>query len=117
MSKIQVYHNNRCSKSNQAINYLKEKGLEQDLEIIYYLENPIAEEVAQQIVTQFDGTLDELIRRPDAKSLEIEIPKELTKEWIIKTIVEYPKVMQRPIVVKNGKAIVARPTENIDKLV
>lgn len=116
MAKVQVYHNKRCSKSNQALNLLSEKGV-QDVEVILYLDNPISKVRATEIVNMFEGDLEELIRKPDAKKLGIEIPKVLTKKWVIDAIVKEPKIMQRPIVVSNGKAIIARPTEKIERLI
>lgn len=117
MSKIQVYHNKRCSKSSQAVNYLIKKGIkEEDLDIILYLDNPISTEIATSLVNMLENQLDDLIRKPDAKKLEIEVPKQLTKDWVIKAIVDEPKIMQRPIIVSNGKAVIGRPTELIDQL-
>lgn len=114
---IQVYHNKRCSKSNQAVNYLIEKGISADeVEIILYLDNPISTETASSLVDMLAAQLDDLIRKPDAKKLGIDVPKQLTKEWVIKAIVDEPKIMQRPIIVRNGKAVIGRPTELIDEL-
>ncbi|HLU87558.1 MAG TPA: ArsC/Spx/MgsR family protein [Taishania sp.] len=113
MGKIEVYHNKRCTKSNQALHYLAEKGME-DIDVVLYLDNPISSETAKKLVQLLGEDYQELIRIPDAKKLGVEIPKEMSKEWVAKIIVEVPKVMQRPVVVANGKAIIARPTEKID---
>ncbi len=115
MAAIQIYHNKRCSKSNQALNYLTEKGFD-DLEVVFYLDNPISKETVQQIVDLLENDFEELIRKPDAKKMGIEIPKKMTKKWVVNAIVKEPKIMQRPIVVANGKAVIARPTEKIDNL-
>lgn len=118
MKKIKIYHHTRCTKSNQALSYLKEKGFnDDDIDVVLYMDNPISVETAGQIVESLQGDLDALVRRPDAKKMGIEIPKKLTKEWVIKAIVEEPKIMQRPIIIVNGKAVIGRPTENIDSLV
>lgn len=117
MAKIQIYHNKRCTKSNQALNYLKEKGVrDEDIDVVLYLDNPITKETAEQLVGLLSGNLDELIRKPDAKQLGIEIPKTLTEEWVVENIVKTPKIMQRPIILANGKAVIGRPTEKIDDI-
>lgn len=117
MALIQVYHNKRCTKSNQALNYLKNKGNTDNVEVILYLDNPINEETARQIVNSLVDDAALLIRRPDAKALGIDVPKNPDKEWIIRAITAYPKIMQRPVIVANGKAVIGRPAERIDIVV
>lgn len=118
MKQIQVFHNKRCSKSNQALNYLKEKGFSEDeIDVIFYLDDPISKETANQVVDLLSDQLDELIRKPDAKKLGIAVPEKLTKSWVVTSILKEPKIMQRPIVISNGKAVIARPTERIDEIV
>lgn len=118
MTNIQIYHHTRCTKSNQALNYLKEKGFGDDeIDVVLYMENPINKKTAQQIVELLADNLDELIRKPDAKKLGIDVPKTVTKEWVIEHIVKEPKIMQRPIIIANGKAVIGRPTEQIDSLI
>lgn len=117
MKLIQVFHNKRCSKSNQALNYLKEKGFSEDaIDVILYMDEPITKETARHIVDLLSDQLDELIRKPDAKKLGIVVPEKLTKSWVVTNILKEPKIMQRPIVIANGKAIIARPTERIDEI-
>lgn len=118
MTSIQIYHHKRCTKSNQALNYLKNKGFnDEDINVILYMENPISKETVEQLVDLLADNPDELIRKSDAKALGIDIPKTLTKNWIVENIVKEPKIMQRPIVIYNGKAVIARPTEKIDGIV
>lgn len=118
MSKIQIFHNKSCSKSNQALSYLKGKGINEDeIDTVLYMINPISIETATLVVDLLSDNLDEIIRKPDAKKLGVELPNKLTKKWVINNIVKEPKIMQRPIIISNGKAIIARPTEKIDILV
>lgn len=117
MSKIQIYHHKRCTKSNQALAYLKEKGFnEEDIEVVLYMDNPMDKKTAEQLVDLLENNFEELIRKPDAKALGIEVPKTLTKKWVAEHIAKEPKIMQRPIVVANGKAIIGRPTEQIGSI-
>lgn len=118
MKQIQIFHNKRCSKSNQALSYLKEKGFSEDaIDVVLYMDEPISKETVRYLVDLLDDNLDELIRKPDAKKLGIVIPEKLTKSWVITNILKEPKIMQRPIVISNGKAIIARPTEQMDEIV
>jgi arsenate reductase len=118
MKKIQIYHNKRCSTSNKALQYLLEKGYnEDDIDVILYLDQPIDKAIATQLAELLKDNLDELIRKPDAKKLGIEVPEKMTKKWVIDAIVKEPKIMQRPIILANGKAVIARPLERIDNVV
>ncbi|MBX2949410.1 MAG: hypothetical protein KF704_09065 [Crocinitomicaceae bacterium] len=118
MDRIHLFHNKRCSKSNQALNYLKEKGISEDeIDVILYMDEPLSKETTRYIVDLLSDQLDELIRKPDAKKLGISMPEKLTKSWVAEHILKEPKIMQRPIVIVNGKAVIARPTERIDEIV
>lgn len=118
MSKIQVFHNKSCSKSCSAVNFLKDHGVdENELEVSLYMESHVDKKTAQMIVDLLVGDLEDLIRKPDAKKLGIELPKVLTKEWVVENIVKEPKIMQRPIIIKDGKAIIARSTESLETLI
>lgn len=118
MANIQIYHNKRCTKSNQALNYLKEKGFrEEDIDVVLYMDQPLTREAARQIVDLLEDSLDELIRKPDAKKLGITVPETLTKDWVVEQILKEPKIMQRPVVIANGKAVIGRPAEKIDRIV
>lgn len=118
MKKIQVFHNTRCSKSCTALNFLKEHEIEnQEIEVILYLQDQISKETAEKIVHSLDGDISELIRTADAKKLGIEVPKPITKEWVVENILKEPRIMQRPIIIKNGKAIIARSPEKLNELI
>ncbi|MCO5260803.1 MAG: hypothetical protein M9916_11720 [Crocinitomicaceae bacterium] len=118
MSKVQIFHNKMCSKSCSAMNYLKDHGYnEQDIDVTLYNENRIDKETAQKIVDLFEGNIEDLIRKPDAKKLGIDVPKPLTKAWIVENIVKEPKIMQRPIIIKDGKAIIGRSEESLGTLI
>ncbi|HNR85312.1 MAG TPA: ArsC/Spx/MgsR family protein [Taishania sp.] len=118
MSKVKILHNKMCSKSCTAMNFLKDHGFsDADIDVNLYVENGIDTATAQLIVDTFEGNLEDLIRKPDAKKLEIEVPSPLTKEWIVENIVKTPKIMQRPIIIKDGKAIIGRSEESLGMLI
>lgn len=111
---IKVYHNPRCGKSREALKYLDEKGLE--YEVVEYMKEPLTAGQLEGILEQLDMNADELIRTNEAIWKEEFKGKELDDEELILAMIEHPKLMQRPIVVKGNKAVVARPAEEIENL-
>lgn len=109
-----VYHNNRCSKSRNALTYLDEKN--SAYSVVEYLKEPLNAEELTEIVSQLGIPAKDLIRKGEADFKENFKGKELSeKEWI-DAMVKYPKLIERPIIVKNGKAVIGRPAERIDEL-
>jgi len=109
-----IFHNPRCGKSRQTLALLKEK--ESDFEIIEYLKTPPTEEQLKSILEQLKMKPLELIRRGESIFKERFKGKELTDDQWIKAMVENPILIERPIVVKNGQAILGRPPENVNQL-
>ncbi|GAB5416472.1 MAG: arsenate reductase (glutaredoxin) [Crocinitomicaceae bacterium] len=114
MADYTVYHNPRCSKSRLALQYLEEKG--KTYSIVEYLkETPTAEEL-EHVLGKLGMSPEELLRKNEADFKENFKGKQLTrKEWI-EAMRSYPKLIERPIVIKGNNAVVARPTERIDAL-
>lgn len=113
-TKYTVYHNNRCSKSRSALAYLEDKNLEYD--VVEYLKEPLTTDQLKELLVQLEISAAQLIRKGEPVFKEKFKGKELSeKEWI-DAMVEYPKLIERPIIVKNGKAVIGRPTERIDEL-
>lgn len=109
-----VYHNNRCSKSRCALEYLDEKNAE--YEVVEYLKETVDHKQLKEIISQLGIPAEDLIRKGEADYKEHFKGKNLSeKEWI-DAMVKYPKLIERPIIVKNGKAVIGRPVERIDEL-
>lgn len=111
---IEVYHNPRCGKSREAIKYLEEKGAE--FEIVEYMKTPLTPMALEEILEKLDMNAVELIRTNEAIWKEEFKGKELDDDELILAMIEHPKLMQRPIVVNEGKAVVARPVELIENV-
>jgi len=109
-----VYHNPRCRKSREAIQYLEEKG--QDFDIIEYLKTPLTEKELTALLKKLKMRPEELLRKNESVFKEQYKGKSLMDTEWIKAMITYPKLMERPIVVRNKKAVVARPVEQIDAL-
>jgi len=109
-----IYHNPRCTKSRQGLAYLKEKGINPDIKD--YLKEDITEKELEKIVQQLGIKPEELIRKNESDFKEHFKNKELSDADWIKAMVKYPKLIQRPIIIHDNKAVIARPIENIDNL-
>ncbi len=111
---IKIYHNPKCKKSRAGLNYLAKKG--EPYEIVEYLKNPLTEKDLKVILIKMNAKPQEIIRmQEDIYRKQFKTMKFTDNEWI-KILVENPKLIKRPIVVKNYKAVWADPPENIDIL-
>ncbi len=116
MSKITLYHNPRCSKSRQALKLLEEKGAE--LEVVRYLDTPLSAAQLTQLIEQLGlDNYHDLLRTQESAYKEGNIDENSPKAAILNALVQCPKLMKRPIAVKDGKAIIGRPPEQVLDLV
>lgn len=111
---IKIYHNKRCSKSRQTLSLLESKT--DDFEIVDYLKNPPSFEEIQAILVQLNMKPHDLIRKGEAIFKDNYKDKNLTDEELIKAMVLNPILIERPIVIKDNKAILGRPPESLDQL-
>lgn len=109
-----IYHNSRCSKSRCALQKLEDEGKE--FTVVEYLKTPLSEAEIAELVVKLGIKAEDLIRKTEAIYKEEFKGKNLTEaEWIA-AMAKYPKLIQRPIIVKGEKAVIGRPEENIDTL-
>ena len=110
--KATIYHNPRCSKSRQTLALLEDKGI--DLEIIEYLQTPPDQQTLQDILIKLDLTPMDLMRKGEAiyKELNLDDKAEDTRA-LLDAMVENPVLIERPIVLANGKAAIGRPPESV----
>lgn len=112
---MKIYHNPRCSKSRAGLAFLEEKGF--DIEVVKYLVDGISESELKDIVEKSGKTAFDFVRTHEKDYIQNYRGKELNDEQWIKVLVENPRLLQRPIVVNGGKAILANPPENVEKIV
>jgi arsenate reductase len=110
---VKIYHNPRCSKSRATLKLLQERGIEP--EIVKYLETPPdASELADIIRMLGLSSARELMRKKEKEYKELGLDNpELSEEELIEAMVRHPRLIERPIVISNGKAAVGRPPENV----
>ena len=113
MSEIQIYHNPRCSKSRETLALLREQG--QEPTIIEYLKQAPTKEQLQEIVTLLGmESPRQLMRTKEAEYKEQNLADgSLTYDQLLDAIVATPKLMERPVVLTNGKARIGRPPESV----
>lgn len=114
MKEVSIYHNNRCSKSRQALQILEEKEI--TLNVINYMQEPITEEALQEILTKLKIKPAELLRKGEGDYKNHVKDKDLSDQELIQLMIEFPKLMERPIVIVDAYAVVARPPELVNKL-
>jgi len=108
---MKIYHNPRCSKSRQALAILEENGV--NAEIIEYLKDiPTAEELSE-LIKKLNISPEELVRKSEKDFKENFKGQTLTDKQWVEAMIEFPKLIERPIVVKNNKAVLGRPPENV----
>ena len=116
MKKYKIYHNPRCSKSRQTLGILRENGIEP--EIVEYLKTPLQKKELQMISKAIGLRPANFIRKNENDYKENSIAEYLDNdEKVFQYIVKYPKIMERPIVVSNGKGIIGRPPSNVLDLI
>lgn len=109
---IQIYHNPRCSKSRTTMQLLTDKGVQ--AEVIEYLKTPPNKQQLEQILNMLGLEPRQLMRTHEAEFKENNLADEsLNRDQLIDAMVKYPKLIERPIVVCNGKAAIGRPPESI----
>jgi len=113
MSEVKILHNPRCSKSRQTLKILHDLGIEPH--IIEYLKTPISAQTLQLIVKQLGfSSARQLIRKgEDAYKQQNLADLTLTEDTLINAMLVSPKLIERPVVVFNGKAAIGRPPESI----
>ena len=112
MSQVTIYHNPRCSKSRQTLQLIEEKGVQP--EIVLYLDtSPNAEEISS-LLKKLGIDARALLRKGEDAYKENNLSDtSLSEQALIDAMAKFPKLIERPIVVKGQKAVLGRPPENV----
>jgi len=110
---IEIWHNSRCSKSRNAFKYLEEKDV--DFKVREYLKTPPTLEELKDILSKLNMKPSELVRSKEAIYKELNL-KDANENDLLEAMVKNPKLIERPIIINKDKAVVARPLENIEKV-
>ncbi|MEP4532011.1 MAG: arsenate reductase (glutaredoxin) [Cyclobacteriaceae bacterium] len=104
---VTIYHNPRCMKSRETLALLEEK--KEDVSIIEYLKEPPSREQLEAIIKMLDISPAQLIRKGETDYKDNFKGKDLSDDEWIEAMLQYPKLIERPIVIKEGKAALGRP--------
>jgi arsenate reductase len=106
---MQIYHNPRCGKSRNCLTFLE--NCSKEYQIIKYLDNPPSSDELVVILKKLKFKPIELVRQKEQIWIENYKNKSLTDEEIIKAMIIHPILIERPIIIKGNKAMVARDLE------
>lgn len=108
---IQIYHNSRCGKSRECLAVIEKSG--QEYEIIKYLEAVPTFDDLKEIIKKLEIKPIELVRQKEKIWIENFKNKPLSDDEIINAMLSNPILIERPIVIKGDKAMIARPLEKV----
>jgi arsenate reductase len=113
---ITIYHNPRCSKSRATCELVTStyNSTNEATEVIEYLKQPLTVEQLKQLNAQLGCPVREMIRDTEAEYKELHLADtSLTDDQLYEALANHPILLQRPIVVRNGRAVIGRPPENV----
>lgn len=115
MADTVIYHNPRCSKSRETLGLLEARGVQPT--VVRYLETPPTAEELDRILELLGMEPQELMRTKEDRYAELGLSgKRLSRAEAIRVMVEHPVLIERPIVVRDGKAVVGRPPRRVEEL-
>lgn len=108
---LKIYHNNRCSKSRQTLELLRQQG--QEPEVVEYLKDtPTASEL-REVIGKLGLSPEQIVRKGEQVYKEQFAGKSMTDDEWLQALAENPILIERPIVVKGNKAVIGRPPERV----
>jgi len=115
MAEVTVYHNPVCGKSRGALEILEERGVEHD--VIEYLKTPLERSTLERFLDLLPDPPAELVRKDKRfKELGLRPDDYVTRAQVVAILLKHPELMQRPVVIRGGRAVIARPSEKVADL-
>jgi len=111
---MKIYHNKMCSKSRASYELLKEAGI--SFETIEYLKTPLTKIELTELLVKLNIPAKDLIRKREADYKTNFKGKELSESEWVDAMIKFPKLIERPIIVKGNKAVIGRPIEKVIQL-
>jgi len=109
---IIIYHNSKCSKSRKALEIIRSKNIEPT--IILYLKSKLSKIEVKNLLSKLGLSIRDILRTGEDEYKKNNLKNEnLSDDELIEFLIKFPKLLERPIVVKNNKAVIGRPPENI----
>ena len=115
MAEYKIFHNPRCSKSRQAIEILESN--DKDYEIFLYLQETLNKKSIKSVLDILGLNPKDILRSGEVEYKENKLSQyDDEDEKLIDFMIKYPKIIERPIVIKGNKGVIGRPPENVIKL-
>ena len=115
MKDLTIYHNPRCSKSRQTLQIIKDHGIKPT--IVEYLKTPLDKSTLENISKLLNKRPKDFVRKNEAGFKENNIKDIIENDIeLINKMVNFPKIIERPIVLYKDKAVIGRPPENVLEL-
>ena len=109
---IIIYHNSKCSKSRKALEIIRSKNIEPT--IILYLKSNLSKTEVKNLLSKLGLSIRDILRTGEDEYKKNNLKNEnLRDDKLIEFLIKFPRLLERPIVVKNNKAVIGRPPENI----
>src|SRR5690606_37077775 len=109
---MKLYHNTRCSKSRGALELLREHGIEPEL--VYYLETPPSPSELRELLRMLGIPARDLLRKGEEEYRALGLDDEsLSDDALIEAMAAHPRLIERPVFVNGGRAVVGRPPERV----
>lgn len=115
MSDVEIWHNPRCSKSRQTLAILEDQGITPTIRL--YLKDPPTAEELRDVLKALGLKADDIVRTGEREWLEAGVDKIKDEDKLIAAMVQFPKLIERPIVRAGDKAVLGRPPENVLDLI
>lgn len=115
MERVTVYHNPSCGKSRGALDILRERGVACD--VVEYLKDPLDRATFERFLGLLGGPPAELVRKDKRfKELGLDERAYVTREQVVDVLLAHPELMERPVVIRGKRAVIARPSERVLEL-
>lgn len=112
MSDITVFHNSACSTSRHALDEAAAAGV--DAEVVQYLKKPLTRDELLELLGKLEDPPADLVRKDSFfKGLELDPAAFTTPDAVADLLVEHPRLMQRPVLVRGDRAIIGRPKDRV----
>lgn len=111
---MKIYHNPRCRKSRETLQIIEDAGA--NVEIVKYLEDVPTTAELKDLISKLGIPAEKLLRKGEAIFKENYKGKSLSEDEWIEAMIQNPKLIERPIVVKGDKAVLGRPPQNVEEL-
>jgi len=112
---MKIYHNPRCSKSRNSLDIIRKKGI--DVTVVEYLKTTPTKSELKDLLKKLNILAKDLVRKGEQAYKDNFKGKELSEDEWVDAMIDYPKLIERPIIVNGDKAVIGRPPEKVLEII